>query len=284
MKIFADRAEAALDHLAARLGTDRITTAEGVLRVANSNMERAMRSVSVERGYDPADFALVAFGGCGGLHACEIAAELGIRTVIAPLHAGALSALGMLLADRTRDYAAGVLNRPDPERRFRELEGAARKEMRGAALYRFADVRYAGQSYEITVPWNAEDPGAPFHSAHHRTYGYSDATRPVEVVTIRVRARIMTVKPVLEQQPSQSVPTLEKMPARRIRISGRWRKVPLYGREQFDRTPVKGPLLITDYGSTTLVPPEWTVEAAAGLGLVIRHVTEPYSHRPEAPT
>ena len=87
------------------------SAAQGILRVANANMERAIRLVSVERGHDPRDFALVAFGGCGGLHACEIARELGIRTVLVPEYAGALSALGMLLASQVRDYAAGVLNR-----------------------------------------------------------------------------------------------------------------------------------------------------------------------------
>ena len=94
-------------------------------------MERAIRVVSVERGYDPRDFALVAFGGCGGLHACEIARELGIRTVIVPQHAGALSALGMLMADAVRDYAAGVLGRADIEKRF-ERWSAARAANRRA--------------------------------------------------------------------------------------------------------------------------------------------------------
>jgi N-methylhydantoinase A/oxoprolinase/acetone carboxylase beta subunit len=90
-------------------------TAAGILRVANANMERAIRVVSVERGHDPRDFALVAFGGCGGLHACEIAEELGIRAVIVPELAGALSALGMLAADAVRDYAAGALGSTDLE-------------------------------------------------------------------------------------------------------------------------------------------------------------------------
>src|SRR6202044_4256466 len=100
--------------------------AAGILRVANANMERAIRVVSVERGHDPRDFALVAFGGCGGLHACEIAHELGIKTVLVPEHAGALSALGMLLASHVRDYAAGVLNSTDFEREFVRLERVAR--------------------------------------------------------------------------------------------------------------------------------------------------------------
>src|SRR5574341_110732 len=110
MRIDPARAAAAIDRIAGELGIHRTAAAEGVLRVANATMERAIRVVSVERGHDPRDFALVAFGGCGGLHACEIAQDLGMRTVLVPRHAEALSALGMLLADRVRDYSAGVLN------------------------------------------------------------------------------------------------------------------------------------------------------------------------------
>src|SRR5439155_13538662 len=109
----------------AELGMDAVTAAAAIIRVANSNMERAIRAVSVERGEDPRDFPLVAFGGCGGLHACEIASELGVKTVIVPVMAGALSALGMLLADRTRDYSIGGLGASDIEARFRKLEKQA---------------------------------------------------------------------------------------------------------------------------------------------------------------
>jgi len=107
------RACAAVDRVAKALKMDRVQAAAGILRVANANMEHAIRVVSVERGHDPREFALVAFGGCGGLHACEIAQELGMTTVVVPQHAGALSALGMLLADAARDYAAGALGRAD---------------------------------------------------------------------------------------------------------------------------------------------------------------------------
>src|SRR5690349_5464067 len=168
MHLDVDRAAAAVDSIAKRACITRIAAAEGILKVANANMERAIRLVSVERGHDPRDFALVAFGGCGGLHACEIALELGIRTVLVPEYAGALSALGMLLADQVRDYAAGVLNHPGIEREYERLERVARKELPGAELIRSADIRYAGQSYELTVPWQAADPGEPFHREHQR--------------------------------------------------------------------------------------------------------------------
>ncbi len=177
MHLETSRAATAVDSIARKLGIRSVEAAQGILRVANANMERAIRLVSVERGHDPRDFALVAFGGCGGLHACEIAEELGIPTVLVPEYAGALSALGMLLASHVRDYAAGALNRPDFEKEFARLESRARKELPGAVPARSADIRYAGQSYELTVPWNAPDPGAPFHREHQRVYGYSNPER-----------------------------------------------------------------------------------------------------------
>lgn len=220
MMLDTARAAAAVDAVAARLGLSRVKTAEGILRVANANMERAIRVVSVERGYDPREFALVAFGGCGGLHACEMAEDLGIRTVVVPRFAGVLSAVGMLMAERVRDYAAGVLGTGDIEAAYRALEKRARRDLRGAKLVRSVDVRYAGQSYELTVGAAGE-----FHGAHERVYGYADRVRPLELVTVRVTA----VKPV-----------------ERLRMGPGQKK-----------RPVAGPALLADYGSTTYVPGGW---------------------------
>jgi N-methylhydantoinase A len=254
MRLETDRAAAAVDSIAHALKISRIAAAQGILRVANANMERAIRLVSVERGHDPRDFALVAFGGCGGLHACDIAQELGIQTVLVPEHAGALSALGMLLSDRVRDYAAGVLNRADLEREFRRLERIARKDLRGAELIRSADIRYSGQSYELTVPWRADDPAEPFHQEHQRVYGYSNPERAIEIVTIRLRSRLNVQKPALLSQRSRKS---EKPAIRRIHSAGSWRNTPVYPRSGLKAAAARGPALILDYGSTTLVPPGW---------------------------
>ena len=255
MHIEVDRAETAVDEIARRLSTDRITAAEGILRVANANMERAIRVVSVERGYDPRDFALAGFGGCGGLHACEIAVELGIRTVIAPQMAGALSALGMLLADRVRDYSASALHCLDIETRFRELERTARRDMPGGRVQRSADVRYAGQSYELNVPWRPPDSAKLFHQEHHKVYGYSDPDRAVEIVTVRVKASIAVKKPVIRPEQAKARSTVA--PARKVRIGGKWQRVPVYGRADLSSRRRSGPALIVDYGSTTLIPAGW---------------------------
>jgi N-methylhydantoinase A len=143
---------------------------EEAIAVVNAEMLRALRLVSVERGHDPRDFALVAFGGAGPLHACALAEELGIGTVLVPAAAGVLSALGLAVGDERRDRVESFV-RPLNEARELPSEGDA-------------DLRYAGQSFELTVPLG-EDLAGAFHRAHEARYGYADPTRPVELVAVR---------------------------------------------------------------------------------------------------
>lgn len=261
MHLDTARAERAVASVGEKLGLSAVEAAAAIVRVANSNMERAIRGVSLERGEDPRDFPLVAFGGGGGLHACEIAHELGIQTVIVPRLAGALSALGMLLADRTRDYSAGVLGASNYEASFRRLEKQARKDVRGAELERFADVRYAGQSYELTVAW-----GSDFHREHQRVYGYSDPKRATEIVTLRVRAVVRVPKPSLKI-PRRRASRNDVV--RRVWIGNRWRNIAVSERENLTARTAQGPVLITDYGSTTLVPAGWSVLCDSSGSLVL---------------
>ncbi len=262
MRIDPARAEWAVARAGEALGLDVVRAAEAIVRVANSNMERAIRAVSVERGEDPREFPLVAFGGCGGLHACDIADELGVNTVIVPRLAGALSALGMLLADRTRDYSIGALGVSDIEARFRKMEKQARNDVRGAKLERFADIRYAGQSYELTVPW-----GEDFHREHQRIYGYADARRATQIVTLRLRAVVRVEKPSLRVPRGKDGTTALK---RRVWVGGRWRRIMSRTRAAFVSSTLQGPALITDYGSTTLVPAGWSIRLDATGSLVLR--------------
>jgi N-methylhydantoinase A len=260
MRLDAERARAAVGTVASKLKTNLEKGAEGILRVANANMERAIRVVSVERGHDPRQFALVAFGGCGGLHACEIADELSICTVLVPAHAGVLSALGMLLADRVRDYAKGVLGRKDSEKIFRELEGKARRDLKGARLERAYDFRYVGQSYELTVPSRDE-----FHAMHHKLYGYSDPTKQTELVTVRVRAVIPTPKLNLAfwRKKERGNRLL-----RRVYVSGKWQEIPVVDRGRWPLAEaIQGPALILDPGATTYLSPGWsgTLDRAGNL-------------------
>lgn len=189
MSLDVDRAAMAMERMASRAGVQAQDLAEAILSAANSNMERAIRRISLERGKDPRDMALVAFGGAGPLHACALAERLEMRTVLAPRHAGVLSALGMLTAEFVRDHSANLLDQ-DAEAVFAKLESDARRELEAegfceARLERSIDLRYRGQSYEITVPWAERD---RFDQAHERLYGYRHAGRPQEAVTARVRA------------------------------------------------------------------------------------------------
>jgi N-methylhydantoinase A/oxoprolinase/acetone carboxylase beta subunit len=176
--------------------------AQGILGVSNAVIERAVRRISIERGHDPRDYTLVAFGGAGGLHACDLAAALEMRGVLLPVFAGGLSALGILRADVVRDFSRTVLLPVrDPLHALREAQHTQRKLrsdadgfLRGEGFaenqrcfeYRF-DVRYVGQAYDLGVPARADFVTA-FHQAHELAYGHADPHRPVEIVNVRCRA------------------------------------------------------------------------------------------------
>ena len=198
MTLDTRRAQSALQRVGRRMRLDATQTAEGIVRVVNASMERAIRSISVERGHDPRHYALIAFGGAAGQHACELSAELGIRQVIVPRDPGLLSAWGAACADVQRDYVQTVrLTNPSAAQLralFAPLERTARAELRqeGVAaarcrLVKTVDARYAGQSHEISVRGTARVIVA-FHAAHRRLYGYADLARSVEVVNVRLVA------------------------------------------------------------------------------------------------
>jgi N-methylhydantoinase A len=268
MPVDKARAAAAIDRIARSLKASREVAASSILRVANANMERAIRVVTVERGYDPRDFVLVAFGGCGGLHACEIADDLGITNVLVPQHAGVLSALGMLMADAVRDYSIGVLGRTEVEAQFVKLERRARRESPSSQIERSVDLRYRGQSYELNVRANEsmEQAVVQFHLAHKHAYGYSRPEHEVEAVTIRVRSRRSMPKPKLVRSPRRNLPA-EK---RSLWIGTTWRNVPVFDRTQLNETRQKGPGLLTDYGSTTYIPPGWTFFVDSAGNAILR--------------
>ncbi len=264
MPLYPERSLVAVGEVARAMGCSTVAAALGIVRIANANMERAIRVVSIERGEDPREFPLVAFGGCGGLHACEIAQELGIQTVVVPEHASVLSALGMLLADRTRDYSAAVLGHAGPARSFEQLEMRARRDVPGAMMARFADVRYQGQSYELTVPWEAGDPAVPFHAAHQRVYGFSDAARPTEIVAVRLRATVRREKPVIRA----SAKVKKDVTMRRVHTGGKWLHVPAMDRNAVYGA-IEGPALIAGYGSTLLLPAGWTARSSDSGNLLL---------------
>jgi len=205
--------------------------AEGVIEVANANMERALRRVSIERGYDPAEFWLVAFGGAGPLHACALAGRLGMRGVVVPRWPGLLSALGMVLADTAVEKSRTVLGRTIA---WKELEREARAEVQGR-IERFVEARYQGQSYELRIPV-----GADFHEAHRRHFGFQRQA-PVEIVNAVVRV----------------TSTRRKPPRSRLGKGGRtWTgSIDRGALRSGDR--VKGPAVISEDNATCWIEPGW---------------------------
>ena len=271
--------------LARKLGLRTRTLAEGIVRIANANMERAVRVVSVQRGFDPREFALLAFGGAGGLHACDLAASLDIRTVLIPEHSGVLSALGMLMADVVKNYSSSVLQAStlltwgDLEARLAPLRARANQDL-ATEGFRAEDItlgaslalRYRGQAFEIDVPIfqkhaaEGADQSAPidaivadFHQQHARLYGYSNPARATEVVQLRLRAMGRTVKPPL-LQPDRIEPCPLPVPdtIRTTIFSGRQFPTPIFHRSRLvPGVHGEGPTIMVTGESTSVVPPGW---------------------------
>jgi N-methylhydantoinase A/oxoprolinase/acetone carboxylase beta subunit len=283
MTLDVDRARSVATALAAELRMDPLTLAEGVVRVANANMERAIRVVSVERGHDPRRFALLAFGGAGGMHACEIADRLEIGSVVLPRFAGVLSALGMLAADVTRDYSASVLEPSETvsvaalERRFRPLVAAARRELQAEGFNRqrqviacHLDVRYVGQSYEITVPFGPTYRRA-FDRRHDRLYGYANRARPTEIVNLRVTATGLTEKPKLPFTRPRLAFAPRPADRRPGRFGGRSVTVNFHRWEALvPGAAGAGPAVITGGEATAVIPPGFRFHVDGFGNLVAR--------------
>jgi N-methylhydantoinase A/oxoprolinase/acetone carboxylase beta subunit len=209
LRIDPARAAVAVGALAATLGLSLRACGEGIVAVAVQEMARALRVVSVERGVDPREMALVAFGGAGPLHGCDVAEELGISRVILPGAAGLLAALGLVVAGERRDEVLSVLTRLDANADLSAplatLESRLDRALPGAAIEAKADCRYLGQSHFLTVDW---DPARPpellaetFHEAHRRRFGDADPARPVEVVSIRLAGARPGVAPQIAGNP-----------------------------------------------------------------------------------
>lgn len=281
IRIDIDRARAAAAAMAKTLRVSVPDLAEGIVRVANANMERAIRVVSLERGHDPRAFALLAFGGAGGMHACEIADRLEIGTVIVPRHAGVLSALGMLAADVTKDYSAPVLRLMDSisatqmNARFAPLLEQARKDLhaegfgaRKQSVMPMVDLRYVGQSYELTLPFG-RDVRAAFDHLHEKRYGYSDPSRLVEIVNVRVVARGLTDKPALPVERVRRKCTAKAVAVRPGRFNGRNVRVSHYDWDGLvPGARAAGPAVITSAEATVVIPPGFKFQID-GFGNVI---------------
>jgi N-methylhydantoinase A len=253
--------------------------AEGIIAVANAVMEKAIRVISVERGHDPRDYTLIAFGGAGGLHACDLAAALEMRGVLIPIFPGGLSALGILQADVVKELSQTVLlpaeemfkgsqqlrtivkRQEGQALRILDAEGFAREKMN---FQHSLDMRYLGQAYDLNIPINPVGPVghyeiAAFHRAHEMRYGYHHKNTKVEIVNVRCRATGITDKPPsqklaprLRTEPLSSHQTMDLMFHERMRKTLLYRRDNLRGGDIFC-----GPAVVTEYSATTLIPPDW---------------------------
>jgi len=270
MALDKSRATERAEAFAARLQISVMRLAEGIVQVANANMERAIRAVSVQRGHDPRVFALLAFGGAGGMHACEIADALEIGTVLVPEHAGVLSALGMLLADVRKDYTQTILKASD-ELSFEVLEGymaplvarakadigAEGFEEKDVVIECLFDMRYRGQAYEIQVPLTPRFVDE-FHREHQRLYGHSNLSRVTEVVNVRVNAAGITRK--YEFAPVEAVRRSlpEPVSAREAWFRDRFWETAVFHREQLmPGMEGIGPAIVSGGEATVVVPPNF---------------------------
>lgn len=242
--------------------------AAGILRVVETQMEKAIRVISVERGHDPRDFTLVAFGGGGPLHACALARALRIPRVLVPALPGALSAVGILLADGVRDFSRTVMlpgeAMGDLAESFVELETAAASEFTAEGLagvaQRTLDLRYRQQGYELNVGYDPQSPeksAEAFHQLHLQRYGFCDAARPIEIVNLRLR---MVAAGEPYTPPRRALAPGDGRGAfyaeRAVYFDGAFKTTRFYRRDGLvPGDAIEGSAMITEYTSATLLPP-----------------------------
>ncbi len=288
MALDVDGARDALAQLAADLNLSLEAAAQGVIDIANTSIDRALRRVSVARGYDPRDFTMVAFGGAGPLHSCEVADRLGIRRVLVPRYPGVMCALGLLVADVALEFSRSIMGHLNDDL-IPVIDNAVNglTDQANAALERESispekrqihpalDMRYAGQAYELTVDYvvndgRVEPPVRPyetvvaaFHAAHERTYGHAMRERAVEVVNARVVAVGLTKKPLFE--PENMTQTQAAEPVHR-RADG----MALYERDSLPPgAAFEGPALVFQLDSTTYLAPGWSARVDGYRNLIL---------------
>ena len=280
MKIYPNKAEKALAELGSMLEMTLEEAAVSVVRIANSMMSKILRIISIERGNDPRNFNMVAFGGAGPMHACALAEELQIETILIPRNPGLFSALGLLTADIFHDYShAMVKNAVDVdsgeiEDAYQEMENEGRStlldegvESNAISYQRYLDLRYEGQSYELTVNADSikrngfKEVLHAFHRKHYDIYGYSSPGDPVELVNIRLRTIGVIPEPSLSHGVNRET---QQKGSRDVfyEDEDKWLETPIYDRREIGvGSTLVGPAVIEQYDATTVVYPGWEVHA-----------------------
>lgn len=272
MKVHYELARSAISNLSGKLGVSPETTASSILKIANSITARAISLVTSERGKNPEEFTMIAFGGAGPLHCCDVAEELGIKQVFIPNHPGLFSAFGLLSSDITAMFVHPVMRKSfELEPEFNNLERDARKEMHNVTegkltIKRFVDARYEGQAYEITIPYQKGMTRLSFDRAHRKRYGFSSKDE-VEVVNIRIKVSASVKKAGLPAYGYTDKPRER----REAFISNKYRQVKVVRRESLTLSEeLEGPLIIEEYDSTTVVNKGWRLKNSI-YGMMIRN-------------
>jgi N-methylhydantoinase A len=266
MNIYPERAYMSMKNIGNKIKLSPVQVAHGIIRIVNSQMERALRVISVERGYNPHDFSLFSYGGAGGLHVVDLARNLRIPRVIISKFASTLSAFGMLASNVIKDYSQtvmlpGTIGIDVIENMFSPLskQGINNIKTQGfeddkIEIFRSLDIRYSGQSYELLIPYSNEYINS-FHTAHSIMYGYSHPERPVEIVNIRVRAigKVSPIKlPLVDSCEADSPPRIEKY--LKVEMNEGAVSIPLYNYDSLlPGTKFKGPALIASTDTTILI-------------------------------
>jgi N-methylhydantoinase A len=294
MAIRQDLARAAIEQLAASLSMDAMATAQGIISVVTANMARAIRVVSVQRGHDPRDYTLVAFGGAGPLHAARLAKELEIRRILVPRNPGILCAMGLLLTDLRADFAATRLHTlstgalPDVADAFSTLRAQAEAWFGAEGIApaaqrttRTVDMRYAGQNYELSVPLPEGEIGPVtldalaegFATAHQRMYGFVADGDPVQLVTFRIEAAGVVPKASFQAHPDVGPDASGAIAARRDvwlpEVAG-FVSCPVYDRDKLQSgNRIAGPAIIEQMDATTVVLPDMVARVEPYLNLIL---------------
>ncbi|MEE9240638.1 MAG: hydantoinase/oxoprolinase family protein, partial [bacterium] len=276
MRLHPGRAEKVLEELARSVGMDDVVSmARGIVDIAVAKMVSSIREISIERGFDPREHALVAYGGAGPLHAALIAEELSIAHVIVPRFPGNFSALGLLLADviqenvRTHITGFGEADAPAIERIFDELISPPAAQLRSAGLkdircLRYVDVRYLGQAFELTIPVSESEDWLEtlerdFHVRYEERYGHCHPDDPAEIATLRVRVIGAVDKPPWTESPMvNGAPEAALLESRLVHFSEPVPDCRVYQRDLLPAgSEIRGPAVVEEYGAVTIVPPGW---------------------------
>jgi N-methylhydantoinase A len=297
MPVRRDLAVAAIDRLASALGMERMATASGIIAVVTANMARAIRVISVQRGHDPRDYTLMAFGGAGPLHAARLARELDIRRILVPRNPGILCAMGLLLTDLRADFAVTRLSSlapsalPGVRDAFLELhamaadwfaaEGIPEPDRR---IARTVDMRYAGQNYELPIALPDGEIGPDtllsladrFAGAHRRMYGFVAEEDPVQLVTFRVESSGIVPKATFKAQPDAGPDaSVAIVSSREVWMAemGGFVACPVYDRDRLlAGHRFSGPAIIEQMDATTVVPSGWSGRVEPFLNVILDSV------------